>query len=98
MEPEYKIYNVEIGAIQGNHPKAIRGLRKGATDNSLHTDDIDGARHSDFVPYPKVRRDWKKSCDITDIRAMHPTKLSTFHKDTMRSTDPVNPMYSLSKK
>lgn len=59
-----------IGAVQGSSPKKPQVLRKDRPLFSLHSDDIDGAMPTTSMPYPKTRRHWKDTCNISDI----PTK------------------------
>lgn len=75
LEPSYKLTHphgdnrgtVCIGPIDGSKPKGLPPARKDRPLMSLRSDDIDGARPGNHLPYPKQRRDWKKTCDVSDI-------------------------------
>jgi hypothetical protein len=68
-----------VGGILGSHPKQPPPLRSDRPLLSLRSEDIDGCKPGSHVPYPAEsrRREWKKTCDISDIdigRGAHCTK------------------------
>ena len=69
LDPSYVVpggYEV-IGAIEGSKPKTMPPQRKDRPMLSLRSDDIDGCKPGAHVPYPAERREWKKTCDVSDI-------------------------------
>ena len=75
LDPVYKVCVLgnegktyaEIGEIAGSHPRKLPDIRKDSPMFSLRSDDIEGAKPCNAVPYPKNRRQWKNTCDISDI-------------------------------
>jgi len=65
-----------IGPVSGSKPRTLPPQRADRPLMSLRSDDIDGARPGNHLPYPKQRREWKRTCDVSDIdtkgkRALH---------------------------
>ena len=62
LDPTYKLFNIGtgvtavIGDIPGAHPKQAREARKDNILSSLRSDDIDGAKPGNNMPYPKIRK------------------------------------------
>jgi hypothetical protein len=75
LEPQYRIFvppgaektTWSIGEVNGSHPRKLKESRTDRPLLSLRSDDIDGAKATNHIPYPKERREWKKTCDISDI-------------------------------
>lgn len=76
LEPQYVLQGpltaeqrvaVTIGPIDGAKPREPPPMRKDQPLLSLRSDDVDGAKPTSHIPYPKQRRQWKNTCDISDI-------------------------------
>lgn len=75
LDPEYRVplpaaapsRTATIGPVPGAKPREMPPTRKDRPLLSLRSDDIDGAKPGSHLPYPKERREWKKTCDVSDI-------------------------------
>lgn len=56
-----------IGPVSGSKPRTLPPQRTDRPMMCLRSDDIDGAKPGNHLPYPKQRRDWKRTCDVSDI-------------------------------
>jgi hypothetical protein len=64
-----------IGTVAGSRPREMPAARTDRPGLSLRSDDIDGAKPGGHLPYPKERREWKKTCDVSDIDTKGKRKL-----------------------
>lgn len=98
MNPSNKKGEWTIGDVKGSKPrKAIRETVN-KPELCLRTDDINrkGEDHYHNVPksFPKERRQFRKINYIKDIEGAHPKiNTGTFHIQTKRQTNPLNPNY-----
>jgi hypothetical protein len=92
--------NWEIGQMKDNHPRKLPETRTDRPLFSLRTDDIDNMKQSiaHHVPpsFPVQRRQYRNINYTQDIAGTASTqKYSTFHQNTKRATNPLNPIYKL---
>ena len=74
LEPEYRVPGppgagspFTLGPVPGAKSSGMKPMRADQPMLSLKSDDISGAKPGNHLPYPKTRREWKKTCDVSDI-------------------------------
>ena len=96
LSPRYRVAGApeSIHSI-GNKPKpAPKAKQPHEAMFSLKSKDIDGCTSEYPIPYPRSRRHWRETCNLSDMPFACPTaKHSVMHISTDRITDPNNPRY-----
>ncbi|KAJ9468491.1 hypothetical protein DIPPA_27541 [Diplonema papillatum] len=99
LSPKYRVSAApcsdSILSLHGqNHPRRLpKGKDASFASLSLKTTDIVGTAPLPNVPFPPVRRHWRKTCDISDIGFTAPSTKHSSKNNSARATNPTNPSY-----